>query len=88
MSTLTHPSFLPHGRAASLKQVVSLRLAGFFNGLWTALEEAGRRRAAAELLQQASLHDVTDPALAASLRRVAGHSPDPRLRAATAAGAC
>lgn len=88
MSTLTHPVLLQHGRAASLKQVVSLRLADFIGGLWAALEDAGRRRAAAELLQQARLHDDTDPVLAASLRCVAGHTPDLRLNAATAAGAC
>lgn len=87
MSTLTHPAFLQHGRAASLKQVVSLRLTGWFGGLWAALEAAGRRRAAAELLQQARLHDDTNPALAAALRRVAGQTPDLRLHAATAAGA-
>ncbi len=88
MSTLTHPAVFAHGRAASLKQVVSLRLAGFLGGLWAALEAAGRRRAAPYLLQQARLHDETDPALAACLRHVAGETPHLRLHAATAAGAC
>ncbi|MFO1340453.1 MAG: hypothetical protein U1F53_19900 [Burkholderiaceae bacterium] len=73
MSTLTHPTVFAHGRAASLKQVVSLRLAGLVGDLWAALEAAGRRRAAPHLLLQARLHDDTDPALAASLRLVAGN---------------
>lgn len=86
MSTLTHPALLQHGRAASLKQVVSLRLAGFLGGLWAALEAAGRRRAAPYLLLQARLLDETDPALAACWHQVAGETAHPRLHAATAAG--
>lgn len=78
MSTLTHPSMsfprLRRGRAASLKQVVNQKVAGWARRVWAALESAGRLRAAPYLLQEASLIEASDPALAAALRQTAQHT--------------
>lgn len=79
MSTLTrnawHTAPASVARAASLRQVAQHWLAGCAEGLWSALENAGRRRAAPYLRQQADALQSTDPALAASLRAVAQPQP-------------
>lgn len=58
-------------RAASLRQVLARRLAGWGQALWTVLEGVGQRRAAAHLRQWAALHPHTHPELAAAMRRAA-----------------
>jgi hypothetical protein len=90
MSSLTYPSPLSatgrRQRAASLRQVLQHRASAWLRRVWTSLETTGRLRAAAELLQQALLHESTHPALAAALRQMAQGRPDrPVASAATAA---
>lgn len=88
MSTLTHPSMSfsrgRRGRAASLKQVLRQRLARWGAGLWAALESAGRLHAASALLEEARLHEQSNPGLAASLRELA-RPPSIAARAITPA---
>ena len=90
MNTLTHTASLPaarrFGRAGSLRQVVSQRLASGLSGLWSALEAAGQRRAAPYLLSQARRVEADNPGLGAALRALAQPS-DNSAPAATAAGA-
>ncbi len=75
MSSLSHPHPLhaakAHGRAASLKQVLSRQLAEGWARLWAAMETTGRLHAAPALLQQANRLQSTNPALAAALRDIA-----------------
>jgi hypothetical protein len=49
-------------------------------GLWRALEEVGRRRAASELLRLAKAWETVDPALARSLREAAAYQDTTTLR--------
>ncbi len=91
MNSLTHPSPLSAAvrrqRAASLRQVLRHRAGAWLRQAWTALETTGRLRAAAELRQQALLHESSNPALAAALRQVAQGRPGRAIApAATAAG--
>ena len=58
-------------RAASLRQVLARRLAGWGQALWSTLEGVGQRRAAAQLRYWAALHPQTHPELAAAMRRAA-----------------
>jgi hypothetical protein len=88
MTTLSHPSrlYLPRRRAASLRQVLMQRAERTLRGLWQALEAAGQRRAAPELLAQADILESSHPALAESLRELASRDTTrPLTPAATAA---
>ncbi len=75
MSTsLTSQSFgLParRYRAASLRQVLALRLQHGAQWAWRVLEAWGRARAQAELYRTAALYQHSRPALAAELKRLA-----------------
>jgi hypothetical protein len=74
------------GRAGSLRQVVGQRVQTWLAGLWSALEEAGQRRAAPHLLSQARRLEADNPALANALRALAQPNDKPFVPAATAAG--
>ncbi|MEK8046565.1 MAG: hypothetical protein CFE46_00140 [Burkholderiales bacterium PBB6] len=64
---------LPSGsyRAASLKQVWAGRARAVGHAVWVALEEAGRRRAAVQMLHTAERVAAGQPELAAALRNAA-----------------
>jgi hypothetical protein len=68
MSALTHAAGTPVYRrqTPTLLQVVG-------SAVWRALEEVGRRRAAAELTLLAGRHAPFDPELARTLRLAAAH---------------
>jgi hypothetical protein len=68
MSTLTQAAGTPLYRrqTPTLLQVVG-------SALWRALEDVGRRRAAAELTLLAGRHEPFDPELARTLRHAAAH---------------
>ena len=74
-------------RAASLKTVWSHRLGGLASRVWSSLETTARLHAASDLLREANRLQATDPGVAASLRALAGATPQSDPRAATVARA-
>lgn len=91
MSTLTQTRPIhhaaAHGRAASLKQVLSQKALAAWHRVWVAMETTARLHAAPQLLQQASQMEISNPDLADALRRIArpGRQASPAAAATPAA---
>ena len=59
------------GGAAPAAAAVRKSIAGVFHAVWNFLANIGARRARAELLRLARMHELSSPELAAQMRRVA-----------------
>jgi len=73
MNTFVTP--LPQARAVGLAAMARQGLAGIGQSLWRALQESGRARARAELLNLAAACESNQPNLARELRSAAAYDP-------------
>lgn len=73
MNTFVTP--LPQAGTAGLAAMARRSLAGVGQSLWRAMQESGRARARAELLNLAEACQRSQPNLARELRSAAAHDP-------------